>query len=125
MAEKDELPKKGNTNMQANENQDSKSESQNLKNDQKPKATGPQEKKESEITGSIETNESENVDPVLAQELNDEVDGDTQEHEDHKADYNEKSEDELISEATKIIKNLPIQDVRIPMLAIKSVLTPR
>ena len=125
MAEKDELPKKGNTNMQANENQDSKSESQNLKNDQKPKATGPQEKKESELTGSIETNESENVDPELAQELSDEVDGDTQEHEDHKADYNEKSEDELISEATKIIKNLPIQDVRIPMLAIKSVLTPR
>ena len=125
MAEKDELPKKGNTNIQANESQDSKSESQNLKNDQKPKATGPQEKKESEITGSIETNESENVDPVLAQELSDEVDGDTQEHEDHKADYNEKSEDELISEATKIIKNLPIQDVRIPMLAIKSVLTPR
>ena len=125
MAEKDELPKKGNTNIQANESQDSKSESQNLKNDQKPKATGPQEKKESEITGSIETNESENVDPVLAQELSDEVDGDTQEHEDHKADYNEKSEDELISEATKIIKNLPIQDVRIPMLAIKSVLTAR
>ena len=53
MAEKDELPKKGNTNIQANESQDSKSESQNLKNDQKPKATGPQEKKESEITGSI------------------------------------------------------------------------
>ena len=125
MAEKDELPKKGNTNIQANESQDSKSESQNLKNDQKPKATGPQEKKESEITGSIETNESQNVDPVLAQELSDEVDGGTQEHEDHKADYNEKSEDELISEATKILKNLLIQDVRIPMLAIKSVLTPR
>ena len=93
MAEKDELPKKGNTNIQANENQDSKSGSQNLKNDQKHESTGSQEKKESEITGSIETNESENVDPVLAQELSDEVDGDTQEHEDHKADYNEKSED--------------------------------
>jgi hypothetical protein len=125
MAEKDELPKKGNTNIQANENQDSKSGSQNLKNDQKHESTGSQEKKESEITGSIETNESENVDPVLAQELSDEVDGGTQEHEDHKADYNEKSEDELISEATKILKNLLIQDVRIPMLAIKSVLTPR
>ena len=70
MAEKDELPKKGNTNMQANENQDSKSESQNLKNDQKPKATGPQEKKESELTGSIETNESENIDPELNLTLN-------------------------------------------------------
>lgn len=125
MAEKDELPKKGNTNIQESENQDSKSGSQNLKNEQKPEATDPQEKKESEITESIETNESENVDPVLAQELSDEVDGDTQEHEDHKADYNEKSEDELISEATKILKNLPIQDVRIPLLAIKSVLTPR
>lgn len=125
MAEKDELPKKGNTNIQESENQDSKSGSQNLKNEQKPGATDPQEKKESEITESIETNESENVDPVLAQELSDEVDGDTQEHEDHKADYNEKSEDELISEATKILKNLPIQDVRIPLLAIKSVLTPR
>ena len=68
-----------------------------------------QEKKESEITGSIETNESENVDPVLAQELSDEVDGGTQEYEDHKADYNEKSEDELISKATKILKNLLIQ----------------
>lgn len=125
MAEKDELPKKGNTNIQESENQDSKSGSQNLKNEQKPEATDPQEKKESEITESIETNESENVDPVLAQELSDEVDGDTQDHEDHKADYNEKSEDELISEATKILKNLPIQDVRIPLLAIKSVLTPR
>lgn len=125
MAEKDELPKKGNTNIQESENLDSKSGSQNLKNEQKPEATDPQEKKESEITESIETNESENVDPVLAQELSDEVDGDTQEHEDHKADYNEKSEDELISEATKILKNLPIQDVRIPLLAIKSVLTPR
>ncbi len=125
MAEKDELPKKGNTNIQESENQDSKSGSQNLKNEQKPEATDPQEKKESEITESIETNESENVDPVLAQELSDEMDGDTQEHEDHKADYNEKSEDELISEATKILKNLPIQDVRIPLLAIKSVLTPR
>ena len=125
MAEKDELPIKGNTNIQVNENQDSKSGSQNLKNDQKPETTDSQEKKESEITDSIETNESENGDPVLSQDLSDEIDGDKQEHEDHKADYNEKSEDELISEATKILKNLPIQNVRIPMLAIKSVLTPR
>ena len=34
MAEKDELPKKGNTNIQESENQDSKSGSQNLKNEQ-------------------------------------------------------------------------------------------
>ena len=125
MAEKDEPPKKGNKNIQVNENKDSKSGSQNLKKDRKPETTDYQEKKESEITDSIETNESENGDPVLSQELSDEIDGDKQEHEDHKADYNEKSEDELISEATKILKNLPIQNVRIPMLAIKSVLTPR
>ena len=125
MAEKDELPKKGNTNIQVNENQDSKSGSPGLKKDQKPEAASTPEKKESEITRSIETNESKKSDPVLSQELSDEIDGDKQEHEDHKSDYNEKNEDELISEASKILKNLPIQDVRIPLLAIKSVLTPR
>jgi hypothetical protein len=45
MAEKDELPKKGNTNIQVNENKDSKSESPNLKNDQKTKAAGTPRKK--------------------------------------------------------------------------------
>ena len=67
MAEKDEPPKKGNKNIQVNENKDSKSGSQNLKKDRKPETTDSQEKKESEITASIETNESENGDPVLSQ----------------------------------------------------------
>tara|TARA_B100000497_G_scaffold127157_1_gene168024 strand:- start:1109 stop:2887 length:1779 start_codon:yes stop_codon:yes gene_type:complete len=125
MAEKDELPKKGNTNIKVSENRDSKSESQGSKKDQKSELVVQKEKEESDTNDSFKMKKSETSDPVPSQELSDEIDGDKQEHEDHKADYSEKSEDDLISEASKILKSLPIQNARMPILAIKSVLTPR
>jgi hypothetical protein len=147
MAEKDLLPEEGNTiaenakNIESIDNKKDSVDKKELKNNEL-KAAHPEIKK---VSGSEkETQESIVKDPPnsdatdadsgetdadlggtdaeVVEEKNKE---DKEEHDDHTSDYNEKSDEELLIEAKKVLKNIPIKDARIPILAIKSVLSPR
>jgi hypothetical protein len=58
-------------------------------------------------------------------ESDDASDEEKDEHEDHTADYAEKTTEELLAEAKRILHDLAIEHVRVPMLAIKDILTGR
>lgn len=132
MAEKDLLPEEGNTiaenakKIESNDNKkDSKEKNELKSNEQKKKK--PKTKKVTKP--NKETPETANSDlassePILeaVEEKNKE---EKEEHEDHTADYNEKSDEELLIEVQRILKDIPIKSARIPILAIKSVLSPR
>ena len=132
MAEKDLLPEEGNTiaenakKIESNDNKKDSKEKNKLKsNEQKKKK--PKTKKVTKP--NKETPETANSDlasskPILeaVEEKNKE---EKEEHEDHTADYNEKSDEELLIEVQRILKDIPIKSARIPILAIKSVLSPR
>jgi hypothetical protein len=46
-------------------------------------------------------------------------------HEDHQADYSELSNEELVAEAARIVKEVAIADTRVPMLALRNTILPR
>ena len=58
-------------------------------------------------------------------ESDDASDEEKDEHEDHTADYAEKTTEELLAEAKRILHDLAIEHVRVPMLAIKDILSGR
>ncbi|MDG1710121.1 MAG: DUF349 domain-containing protein [Schleiferiaceae bacterium] len=132
MAEKDLLPEEGNTiaenakNIESSDNKKDSKEKNELKSHEQKKKK-PKTKKVTKP--NKETPETANSDlassePILeaVEEKNKE---EKEEHEDHTADYNEKSEEELLIEVQRILKDIPINSARIPILAIKSVLSPR
>ena len=132
MAEKDLLPEEGNTiaenakKIESNDNKKDSKEKNGLKsNEQKKKNPKPKKvtkpNKETPETANSDLASSE---PILeaVEEKNKE---EKEEHEDHTADYNEKSDEELLIEVQRILKDIPIKSARIPILAIKSVLSPR
>ncbi|MDG1881713.1 MAG: DUF349 domain-containing protein, partial [Schleiferiaceae bacterium] len=132
MAEKDLLPEEGNTiaenakNIESSDNEKDSKEKNELKSHEQKKKK-PKTKKVTKP--NKETPETANSDlassePILeaVEEKNKE---EKEEHEDHTADYNEKSEEELLIEVQRILKDIPINSARIPILAIKSVLSTR
>ncbi len=58
-------------------------------------------------------------------ESDDASDEEKDEHEDHTADYAEKTTEELLAEAKRILQELAIEHARVPMLAIKDILSGR
>ena len=58
-------------------------------------------------------------------ESDDASDEEKDEHEDHTADYAEKTTEELLAEAKRILHDLAVEHVRVPMLAIKDILSGR
>ena len=58
-------------------------------------------------------------------ESDDASDEEKDEHEDHTADYAEKTTEELLAEAKRILHEVAIEHVRVPMLAIKDILSGR
>ena len=66
---------------------------------------------------------------VAAESTSDESDDHTEEereaHEDHSADYSEMSDEELLAEAARVLREVPIADARVPMLALRNTLLPR
>ncbi|MDE0791340.1 MAG: DUF349 domain-containing protein [Schleiferiaceae bacterium] len=52
-------------------------------------------------------------------------DDEQSEHDDHKADYGSKTDEELIDEAKRILTEVAIDQARVPMLAVRNVLTER
>ncbi|MFZ9597682.1 MAG: DUF349 domain-containing protein [Schleiferiaceae bacterium] len=66
---------------------------------------------------------------VAAESTSDESDDHTEEereaHEDHSADYSELSDEELLAEAARVLREVTIADARVPMLALRNTLLPR
>ena len=46
-------------------------------------------------------------------------------HEDHQADYSELSDEALVAEAARVLREVPIAEARLPMLALRNTLLPR
>ena len=66
---------------------------------------------------------------VASESASDESDDHTEEereaHEDHSADYSELSDEELLAEAARVLREVTIADARVPMLALRNTLLPR
>ncbi|MFM6998557.1 MAG: DUF349 domain-containing protein, partial [Bacteroidota bacterium] len=60
-----------------------------------------------------------------AEESEDHTEEEREAHEDHSADYSELSDDELIAEAVRVLREVPIAEARVPMLALRNTLLPR
>lgn len=58
-------------------------------------------------------------------EAEDHTEDEREAHEDHQADYSELSNEELVAEAARIVKEVAIADARVPMLALRNTLLPR
>ena len=66
------------------------------------------------------------TDATATEDESDEHSDDEQsEHDDHKADYGNKTDEELIDEAKRILTEVAIDQARVPMLAVRNVLTER
>jgi len=61
----------------------------------------------------------------VAEESEDHTEEEREAHEDHSADYSELSDDELIAEAARVLREVPIAEARVPMLALRNTLLPR
>ncbi|MDG1220763.1 MAG: DUF349 domain-containing protein, partial [Schleiferiaceae bacterium] len=70
--------------------------------------------------------EASATDATATEDESDEHSDDEQsEHDDHKADYGNKTDEELIDEAKRILTEVAIDQARVPMLAVRNVLTER
>ena len=90
---------------------------------------------ETEAVAEVQSDKDEAVAEVEAtedatpesseEESDDHTEDEKDEHDDHAADYASLSEDELIAEAQRVLKETSIDKMRLPMLALRNVLTPR
>ncbi len=69
--------------------------------------------------------ESPSVPAAAADESDEHTDEERESHEDHQADYSELSDAELLAEAARVLREVPIADARVPMLALRNTLLPR
>ena len=101
-----------------------------------PEAAAPEAEATPEVASEVSAEIAHEVAEVAAvaedsapAEAADESDDHTEEereaHEDHSADYSELSEDELLAEAARVLREVPIADARVPMLALRNTLLPR
>ncbi len=60
-----------------------------------------------------------------AEESEEHTEEEREAHEDHTADYSELSDEELLAEAARVLREVPIADARVPMLALRNTLLPR
>ncbi|MEY4651283.1 MAG: hypothetical protein RJA06_1356, partial [Bacteroidota bacterium] len=68
--------------------------------------------------------ESPSVPAAAADESDEHTDEERESHEDHQADYSELSDAELLAEAARVLREVPIADARVPMLALRNTLLP-
>lgn len=59
------------------------------------------------------------------QESDDHTEEEREAHEDHQADYSDLTNEELVAEAIRILKDVAIAEARVPMLALRNTLLPR
>lgn len=146
MVEHDQNPLEGSTPEVENQleaaNQESAAESQELEtSNEEPAAIEPAATSEeptanepeaiSEEPAAIEP-EASTEEPAASKqpeaseaEADDHTEDEREAHEDHQADYSELSNEELVVEAARIVKEVAIADARVPMLALRNTLLPR
>lgn len=83
-----------------------------------------------EEVSAVATDESvapavETSSEVATEESDDHTEEEREAHEDHSADYSELSDEELLAEAARVLREVPIADARVPMLALRNTLLPR
>ena len=95
-----------------------------------PAAVGTDSAAEAAVEPAVESAAEEPAAEELAEEpAAEESEEHTEEereaHEDHTADYSELSDEELLTEAARVLREVPIADARVPMLALRNTLLPR
>jgi len=79
-----------------------------------------------EVPAPVVTDSTEEpAEEPVAEESEDHTEEEREAHEDHSADYSELSDDELIAEAARVLREVPIAEARVPMLALRNTLLPR
>ena len=88
---------------------------------EEPAASEPEAISEEPAANEPAANEPVAIEPETEEHNEDEREA----HEDHQADYSELSNDELVAEAARIVKEVAIADARVPMLALRNTILPR
>ena len=88
---------------------------------EEPAASEPEAISEEPAANEPVANEPVAIEPETEEHNEDEREA----HEDHQADYSELSNDELVAEAARIVKEVAIADARVPMLALRNTILPR
>ena len=63
--------------------------------------------------------------PAAFEESDSHTEEEREAHEDHQADYSELSDEALVAEAARVLREVPIAEARLPMLALRNTLLPR
>ena len=63
--------------------------------------------------------------PMALEESDSHTEEEREAHEDHQADYSELSDEALVAEAARVLREVPIAEARLPMLALRNTLLPR
>ena len=63
--------------------------------------------------------------PLALEESDSHTEEEREAHEDHQADYSELSDEALVAEAARVLREVPIAEARLPMLALRNILLPR
>ncbi|MEY4479013.1 MAG: hypothetical protein RL276_1318 [Bacteroidota bacterium] len=86
-----------------------------------PAAVGTDSAAEAAAEPAVESAAEESA----AEESEEHTEEEREAHEDHTADYSELSDEELLAEAARVLREVPIADARVPMLALRNTLLPR
>ena len=77
------------------------------------------------VESAAEATAEATAEKPAAEESEDHTEEEREAHEDHTADYSELSDEELLAEAARVLREVPIADARVPMLALRNTLLPR
>lgn len=80
---------------------------------------------EAAVEPAVESAAEELAEEPAAEESEEHTEEEREAHEDHTADYSELSDEELLAEAARVLREVPIADARVPMLALRNTLLPR
>jgi hypothetical protein len=80
---------------------------------------------EAAVEPAVESAAEATAEEPAAEESEEHTEEEREAHEDHTADYSELSDEELLAEAARVLREVPIADARVPMLALRNTLLPR
>ena len=91
-----------------------------------PAAVGTDSAAKAAVEPAVESAAEESAaEESAAEESEEHTEEEREAHEDHTADYSELSDEELLAEAARVLREVPIADARVPMLALRNTLLPR
>lgn len=90
-----------------------------------PAAVATDSATEPAVESAAEATAEATAEKPAAEESEEHTEEEREAHEDHTADYSELSDEELLAEAARVLREVPIADARVPMLALRNTLLPR